>query len=732
MKKNLLILGIILGFVAVFTGCGKKETFSLKGCMVTAPDNKSVIIKSETDNQGDALCTVPANGTMKVLDFNGLQFKVNYLNTGKAVTGWVYVSDVCLDREIFLRSLKAALRMDRDARKMLKYEYKNLTFEDSMNSLNSIITYVGKEVFGMLNPKTDLGDVVYKALAVILNPEIGKDIPDGTTRQIHLLADCANRQMLEQFYPLLSDDYAGKCIDSQGLSCYMRSVQEKNLEALQFYDEKNIKEPRQNGSFHKDKNGDTLEDYYFRCEKGPLSDFIFSVIISSDENAYKFYEYLDELQPYQDFKMINILFDPVPFTEWKAEHPEENHAFVFMFDDNEPEWHFIDYKGVLNLRDSPGLSAKVVDQINYGTQVLITERSSQKSTINDVTDYWYKIQTKVTEGWCWGGYLAYPERVPSAKYAKGEGPVTCYSQLDFGEKESATVIKDSEILLLNGTRCPVRAYEEVTILRQLYDWEHRNFWDYGEADANSWASVYCPRYHYYLVRSKDYKTGILGGSCIAHEKLDKSLVPDSHDTGNEFYVNYLKKDDDFNGIDETCIYAELFEARKEQAQKLNPSFVLWEEPGPFNLGEHNNRKVYLADYCEFSAEYNFHHETDGEEILHMYSLILKSKGYSKFNEYSEYNACTVIEYDGRLEMFKSLETAVEEEENGESVYQKSRCNFVQQYKDYIPELKIEMYGQYIDYDSYEEHAFTGTHNYKEFSKVNTYTFDNHHLLFTSE
>lgn len=61
----------------------------------------------------------------------------------------------------------------------------------------------------------------------------------------------------------------------------------------------------------------------------------------------------------------------------------------------------------VRIRSSPNTSSKEVTQLNFGTLVKSSDRSSDKDTIGDKTDYWYKITTSNGKsGWVFGGFLS--------------------------------------------------------------------------------------------------------------------------------------------------------------------------------------------------------------------------------------------------------------------------------------------------------------------------------------
>jgi hypothetical protein len=62
----------------------------------------------------------------------------------------------------------------------------------------------------------------------------------------------------------------------------------------------------------------------------------------------------------------------------------------------------------VNLRETPSAGAKEVGELSVGTAVRSLERSAEKQTIGDKTDYWHRIETAGASkktGWIFGGFL---------------------------------------------------------------------------------------------------------------------------------------------------------------------------------------------------------------------------------------------------------------------------------------------------------------------------------------
>lgn len=59
----------------------------------------------------------------------------------------------------------------------------------------------------------------------------------------------------------------------------------------------------------------------------------------------------------------------------------------------------------VNLRVAPNLEAIRIRQFQTGDTCEVIEKGN-KETVNDVTDYWYKVKRKGKEGWVYGAFTS--------------------------------------------------------------------------------------------------------------------------------------------------------------------------------------------------------------------------------------------------------------------------------------------------------------------------------------
>lgn len=89
---------------------------------------------------------------------------------------------------------------------------------------------------------------------------------------------------------------------------------------------------------------------------------------------------------------------------------------------------FINADPVLNMRESPDISSKILIPIPNGAKIKIIEKSSEEVEIQGKIDYWYKIDYNDRDGWAFGAYLSKEE--PDVKDTKSNVKPT-YSIVEY-------------------------------------------------------------------------------------------------------------------------------------------------------------------------------------------------------------------------------------------------------------------------------------------------------------
>ena len=67
-------------------------------------------------------------------------------------------------------------------------------------------------------------------------------------------------------------------------------------------------------------------------------------------------------------------------------------------------WGVVD-TNYLRLRADPTQTAEVLAGLTKGTVLKILSATEKKETVEDETDYWYRVSLEGLEGWVFGAYL---------------------------------------------------------------------------------------------------------------------------------------------------------------------------------------------------------------------------------------------------------------------------------------------------------------------------------------
>ncbi|MBI3396508.1 MAG: SH3 domain-containing protein, partial [Spirochaetia bacterium] len=93
---------------------------------------------------------------------------------------------------------------------------------------------------------------------------------------------------------------------------------------------------------------------------------------------------------------------------------------------------------VLNVRNIASSGGTVVGSVKRGDLVQVIERSKAQATVDDITEFWYRIQLpKSQTGWVFGGYITFEVNLESGlrwKTVKPTGdPITSVVVMPRGE-----------------------------------------------------------------------------------------------------------------------------------------------------------------------------------------------------------------------------------------------------------------------------------------------------------
>ena len=608
---------------------------------------------------------------------------------GKINEGWIPVMHpaVIFDKEILFWCINSALEGNDDACCSMYFNFSKITLEESMKKIRYIIDYKGAENFKTIQHYTDEGAAMIASIARLIELAPHPDFGENVTNPIHLLAEYANEDTLKfldnpdaysSFYSStnhLSSFYKNAFFDSEGVSAQMHAVKAGNYEALKYFYENKIPDyyfatlakttPENTQKFYplimttKDFNKKSLSDYVAECKDEKIKNLIAAYDMKNHITMSDCLEYLRNQKDWRDFQTLGLLCAPVPYTNYKALNFPGNNSFVYLTDE---DFHRT-YNENLNIRDKPDKSGTVIGKLPYGTKVTVLEQGNEKLTIDEISDFWYKVSANGMEGWCFGGYLANPVKYVTLEEIEDNDeqlyeirkrqiqwftsePSEWLYQVDF-EDTTQIVIKETKLLNPKGEDITIHPFEKIEILEKIKGKPGEDLWDYGIQDMYYWRE-YFTRYNYYLVRTQDYKMGIIGGSALIHSSMYKCYEgPDipggSCESPYDFYFRLLYHQQD-KGDYTTKYYAELYEFNRESkeihalATGYSEGPVFQQEP--VYLGENYESVpmiIELLAYRDFDmGTYDFWN--DSTKIEPFYSFIFKT--YLDFGEVS-YNTYTV-------------------------------------------------------------------------------------------
>ena len=711
MKKVILILTMIFAAV-IFTGCKEKtpaidetKPFAIVGLHFTVDtsngENQFPLYKDSpldiyiNGDTRDLLYYDPVEylddgKKCQILSYD-YEFNSAYVN-GKKIAGWVPVfhDAAKFDKEVLFWCIKFALKGNEEALTALTFNFKELTVAEAVENLQYIIDTVGAERFKKLRRWNSEDEVIIKATARLI--ELSAPQIDSTTltNPLHLLAEVANEEtwkFLDDRY--LSYFYKKAFFDDDGMSALAHAVKAGNIDAIRYFYEHDIP----NYSFAKiaetdlndkekifplimstkDHHGKSLADYVAECSDEKIRNFMTAYELNKNLSAEDCLEYLRGLEDWRNFQMLRVLYAPVPYTTYKELDFSGNDSFVYLINEDLQ----MAYGENLNIRDAPGKDGKVLGKLPYGTKVAVLEKGSEKVTIDEISDFWYKVSANGLEGWCFGGYLANPVKYKNLEEMKADdeklndiyqsrlpgAPAEWLYQVDF-EDNTPTVIKETKLLSPKGDEITVKPLEKVEILEKIEGNSGENLWDYGMQDTN-YSRQYFYRYNYYLVRTKDFKMGIIGGSALAHSSMSVCYNgPDVPVGGCEspydFYFRLLYDRNRTKNY-RTKYYAELYEVSTKTGESHFLDTGERDGPGfeikPAYLGETSERVPSMIEFIAYRdfdmAPYSFFDEPTEAEPFYTFIFETTLDGEEvSYNSYTvrlnsriAYNSLYKLSYD---------------------------------------------------------------------------------------
>jgi hypothetical protein len=186
---------------------------------------------------------------------------------------------------------------------------------------------------------------------------------------------------------------------------------------------------------------------------------------------------------------------------------------------NEKIVYIIPYDG-LNLRTEPDITSTRVRLLSQNTKLTVLEKSNTQVLIDDILDYWYKLDTGEETGWVFGGYIfnkPVPTGIKNIEITKmlaenaeffNDWIVSIIGAIEYTNRDTLTVhinnTKESECFLINNERVFLIKIEEtpdwfyiissdceIQGYINIYDISKKSF--YGDIEANQKSGNYYRR-----------------------------------------------------------------------------------------------------------------------------------------------------------------------------------------------------------------------------------------------
>ena len=68
----------------------------------------------------------------------------------------------------------------------------------------------------------------------------------------------------------------------------------------------------------------------------------------------------------------------------------------------------------ISLRESPDTSSERIGLLSFPSEIYLIEKSESKEKIGDYEEYWYKVRSEDSTGWCYGAFIASEDELQQA------------------------------------------------------------------------------------------------------------------------------------------------------------------------------------------------------------------------------------------------------------------------------------------------------------------------------
>lgn len=351
------------------------------------------------------------------------------------------------------------------------------------------------------------------------------------------------------------------------------------------------------------------------------------------------------------------------------------------------------------------------DKENIFPLIMSTKDSNQKSLADYIAEcndqdiknlmQVYDLKSNLSEEDCLKYLYKIKENVQSPEEKVLEYGGQWLYQADF-INNNVTVIREIKLLNPNGKEVTVKPGEKVEILSKLDGNYGEDLWDYGNQDFSN-SHKYFFRYNYYLVRTDNYKTGIIGGSSLVHSIFFHSYDgPEANGEGRDicpYYFSYrLLYNPNRDENHATSYFAEIYEGNHETNEVYyletgysdGPSF----KKEPAYLGEISEDFRYemeIVAYRDFEMARKSCFDEEPFETESFYTFIFKTPlNYPQVS----YN-CYTVNLNTRQAYKSFYKTANDMEGKSEDNFYSNSYSYFESENKKIPQCvfgKMEVYG----------------------------------------
>ena len=257
-------VAIIFLFALFLASCKQKaqNTSPIADCVVFP--NFPAPVFSDAEETEQIASKVPVYTELTIIEQSGEHLKVKFKDEDHAEkTGYVPLTFVTLNTEIFDKTVNLALDGDENAKILFEHEFEHFSNEEAVERLPPLLERFGDK---LQTADLDNNEDVFVSLVLPKFQKVTDFSPD-TTNPLHILLPYANEDILFLFDDM-SDYY-----DSDGRSCLMLATKSENIAAVKYLYKK-IKANNFSGLTHKDNEGRALVDYIDNCKNDEIREML--------------------------------------------------------------------------------------------------------------------------------------------------------------------------------------------------------------------------------------------------------------------------------------------------------------------------------------------------------------------------------------------------------------------------------------------------------------------------